>query len=297
MIIDMVLHIIANPHAGNHQASKIVTKIKTYFEPQEVVVLYTKKEDDEENQVAKLLKVFKVGDQIMIVGGDGTLSKVLRHLPIELPVAYYPVGSANDFARALSLPNLEQTIAAIKSASFSSINCFTYDQGLILNSLDMGFPAYVVLRASQSKVKRILNKLHLGKLTYIVIAIKSLIISPKSSILIQREDGSQLFLNNLYLFSLANNTYFGGGITIWPTATALNDNIDIVYAEGQKFWKRIAILLAIVLKKHDISPLLKHESVKSLTLYFPEDSFVDIDGEMVYLKEITLSNQKRYFYM
>ncbi|WMB27627.1 hypothetical protein N1496_05665 [Streptococcus didelphis] len=42
---------------------------------------------------------------------------------------------------------------------------------------------------------------------------------------------------------------------------------------------------------------MKHESVKSLTLYFPEDSFVDIDGEMVYLKEITLSNQKRYFYM
>lgn len=89
----------------------------------------------------------------MIIGGDGTLSKVMTYLPQHIPCAYYPVGSGNDFARALKIPNLKETLTAIQTERLKEINCFIYDKGLILNSLDLGFAAYVVWKASNSKIK------------------------------------------------------------------------------------------------------------------------------------------------
>ncbi|MGT2933615.1 diacylglycerol/lipid kinase family protein [Streptococcus catagoni] len=292
----MTVYIIANPHAGNRQARTIVEKIKSYF-TEEVVVFYTEKKDDEKRQVEKLQKVFVKSDQIMILSGDGTLSKVLYYLPVEIPVAYYPVGSGNDFANALNLPGLEDTINAMKSGTIKSFNCFKYDSGLMINSLDMGFPAYVVNKASKSKLKAFLNKIYLGKLTYIAMAIKSLFKTPLAQVSLEKENGQILHLDHLYLFSLANNTYFGGGITIWPDALAFHSNLDLVYAKDFSFYKRIVLLLSIVCKKHKLNSHLKHESLTKLSISFSENSLIEIDGEILNLEHITLNSERRFLYM
>ncbi|HEO6813653.1 TPA: diacylglycerol kinase, partial [Streptococcus agalactiae] len=236
-------------------------------------------------------------DHLMIIGGDGTLSKVMTYLPQHIPCAYYPVGSGNDFARALKIPNLKETLTAIQTERLKEINCFIYDKGLILNSLDLGFAAYVVWKASNSKIKNILNRYRLGKITYIVIAIKSLLHSSKVQVLVEGETGQRIKLNDLYFFALANNTYFGGGITIWPKASALTAELDMVYAKGHTFLKRLSILLSLVFKRHTTSKSIKHQTFKAMTVYFPKNSLIEIDGEIVELDQISLKCQKRYLYM
>ncbi|HFZ6430285.1 TPA: diacylglycerol kinase family protein [Streptococcus agalactiae] len=273
MMSNMTLYIIANPHAGNKNASTIVGKIQELYHTEDISVFYTEQKDDEKKQVINILRSFKESDHLMIIGGDGTLSKVMTYLPQHIPCAYYPVGSGNDFARALKIPNLKETLTAIQTERLKEINCFIYDKGLIL------------------------NRYRLGKITYIVIAIKSLLHSSKVQVLVEGETGQQIKLNDLYFFALANNTYFGGGITIWPKASALTAELDMVYAKGHTFLKRLSILLSLVFKRHTTSKSIKHQTFKAMTVYFPKNSLIEIDGEIVELDQISLKCQKRYLYM
>ena len=89
----------------------------------------------------------------MILGGDGTLSKVLYYLPADIPFAYYPVGSGNDFARALGLKKeLTHLIESTKQAP-KEITVYTYQNGLVLNSLDLGFASWVINHVEQYQLK------------------------------------------------------------------------------------------------------------------------------------------------
>lgn len=85
------------------------------------------------------------------------------------------MGSGNDFARALGLKkDLTHLIESTKQA-LKEITVYTYQKGLVLNSLDLGFASWVINHVEQSQLKTKLNKYHLGKLTYILTAIQCLI--------------------------------------------------------------------------------------------------------------------------
>ena len=171
----MTLYIIANPHAGNHGAKQVISDIEKHH-TSDICTLLTRYKNDELHQVEKLLKTFDPEkDKLLIVGGDGTLSKVLYHLPANLPFAYYPVGSGNDFARALGIvPNLDTLLVSLTNQP-KGITVYSYQECLVLNSLDLGFAAWVVNQATNSTLKTVLNKCHLGKLTYVAIAIQFLL--------------------------------------------------------------------------------------------------------------------------
>lgn len=74
MMSNMTLYIIANPHAGNKNASTIVGKIQELYHTEDISVFYTEQKDDEKKQVINILRSFKESDHLMIIGGDGTLS-------------------------------------------------------------------------------------------------------------------------------------------------------------------------------------------------------------------------------
>jgi diacylglycerol kinase family enzyme len=72
-------------------------------------------------------------DVILIFGGDGT---VHRHLPqlvkLQLPVLVVPCGSGNDFARALNLGSVKDSLAAWHKFSSGGGNVRTIDLGVIM---------------------------------------------------------------------------------------------------------------------------------------------------------------------
>ena len=71
-------------------------------------------------------------DVVVIFGGDGTIH---RHLPqlvtLALPVLVVPCGSGNDFARALKLRSVRESLAAWQAFAAGSNNVRTIDLGLI----------------------------------------------------------------------------------------------------------------------------------------------------------------------
>src|SRR5580658_6924509 len=76
-----------------------------------------------------------VADQVDIVllfGGDGTIHRHLSQLvKLGLPVLVVPVGSGNDFARALGLRRVRDSLAAWRRFCSGQGNLRTIDLGII----------------------------------------------------------------------------------------------------------------------------------------------------------------------
>ena len=63
--------------SGNRSAKEVIKRLKNKLN-QEIAVFLTRYPDDEENQVNDVLETFQPEkDRLLILGGDGTLSKVL----------------------------------------------------------------------------------------------------------------------------------------------------------------------------------------------------------------------------
>jgi diacylglycerol kinase (ATP) len=79
-------------------------------------------------------------DVILVFGGDGTVHRHLRQLVnLQRPVLVVPAGSGNDFARALNLRSVKDSLAAWKqSSSRSPGNVRAIDLGVI-TPLPMAF--------------------------------------------------------------------------------------------------------------------------------------------------------------
>jgi diacylglycerol kinase (ATP) len=72
-------------------------------------------------------------DAILLFGGDGTIHRHLSQLvKLGLPVLIVPVGSGNDFARALGLARVRDSLAAWRRFCAGRANLRTIDLGVIL---------------------------------------------------------------------------------------------------------------------------------------------------------------------
>lgn len=252
--------------------------------------------DDEKEQVTAIQKEYSSQDVLLILGGDGTLSKTLNHWPSHFPFAYYPTGSGNDFARALQLPSLSSLMESILTKRTQDIYVLDSSLGTIVNSVDLGFAARVVQLSSHSRLKSWLNKVKLGKLTYVFFAVRSLLQRQAIDLTVTLDDYSYR-LDNLFFFSIANSRYFGGGITIWPKASFLEPNLDLVYFDNSGLLKRIAVLLALLFHRQEQSTSIHHLSGRELTLSAQEPYLAQVDGEVTRLKEVTIIPQKRTIYL
>src|SRR5258708_17774529 len=74
-------------------------------------------------------------DAILIFGGDGTIH---RHLPalvrLQLPVLIVPTGSGNDFARALNLRSMRDSLRVWRDFESGKIQARSIDLGVIVPS-------------------------------------------------------------------------------------------------------------------------------------------------------------------
>lgn len=98
------VHIIANPVAGGGKGARAARELLAGLEQRgaEVALHETTRAGD-----ARRFAQTVQGDVIVVIGGDGTLNEVLNGLPerYPLPVAIFPVGTANVVARQLRMPH------------------------------------------------------------------------------------------------------------------------------------------------------------------------------------------------
>src|SRR5688572_16732082 len=115
-----------NPKAGDKGPS--ARKLMGWLENAGYAVRY---QSTRKKQFAKALK--EPGDLVIVAGGDGTVTKVARHLVgTGTPLAILPLGTANNIAGALGIGGKpKRVIAALESARAASL-----DVGRVRSSWD-----------------------------------------------------------------------------------------------------------------------------------------------------------------
>lgn len=292
----MTLYILANPQAGSATARTIIKAIHEQYPDIPLEIHLTEKKDQEAILVERILKTFDSNiDQLLILGGDGTLSKTLDYWPAQLPFAYYPTGSGNDFAHALLIRDLDKVMTAMQVKRSQKMFVMQTNNGTILNSLDIGFAAKVIASSEQSSVKGFLKKLGLGKLTYLFFALKHLGHVSEEELEITLDETTYQWQSSFFL-SIAKNKYFGGGITIWPDTSFQKPIIDLVYIPRKHFWSHLRGLLDLVLKYHKRSKVVRHLETHKVRIHSSKPFTYQYDGEVSQANDLTLYCQERYIY-
>ena len=227
---------------------------------------------------------------VFCIGGDGTTNEVLNGISenINLKIGVIPIGSGNDFARAIgNLSNsfsLEQYISNNRSIKCDVGHVLITQNGqIILNkkfisSLGLGFDAFVA-----SKIKDI--KLLSGILLYISSVIISLFtfIAPKSRVIIEDEDID--FTDRVFIFTVGNTETAGGGFKLNPNAKIDDGFLNVCVARNISKMTLLQVLPKAITGKHILDKRVEVYKFKTIKYSTKERVYIHLDGEAEVLPE------------
>ena len=160
-------------------------------------------------------------------------------------------------------------------------------------SCGIGLDAATCKEALNSKLKDILNRIGLGKLTYAGIALKQLISAPVADCDVILADGTVHHLEK-FLFGVAMiHPYEGGGIKFAPHASCTDGEFDICIVAGLRKWRALYLLPLAFFGKHVGKKSVYMFKSSSVTFKTGKPLVVHTDGEYAGTRqEITLTCQQ-----
>lgn len=286
---------ITNPNARSGLGRKVWDQIEQILREKEVLyeVYFTKYQRHATRIVRELTEDGK--DHIIIIlGGDGTVNEVLNGIKnfSKVTVGYIPIGSSNDFARYFKhdydpLPAVEQILNPKKYAMIN-VGAMTYHDGerkrRFAVSCGMGFDAGVCHQAVVSRVKLLLNKLHLGKLTYVGIALSQMAAMRPGRIKVTLDDGEPIFHERAYFATAMNHPYEGGGFKFCPKADPCDDILNITVIAGLPKLKALFLLPTAYKGWHTIFKGVYTYTCRKAVFESDRPLPLHTDGEPVFLQ-------------
>ena len=267
----MRLLVIVNPGASRAEAR--LSDLAAWFEENCEAIFLTTRSQNELREA--LLRHGPAADRIVIGGGDGTISNALPELlQLDKPFAVLPLGTANDFARGLGLP--QDSLAAAGVALHGRTH--RVDVGFIngrpfLNVASVG----VAAKVSQTQSKELKR-------------IWRILAYPISLLRVAREarpfyvelviDLQPAWSGAVYQVSVGNGRYHGGGLTVAEHAAVDDGKLNLYVVLPGTFWQLLACVthLKFGLPKPDI---LRRRTARHVSLRTWRPRPVNADGEIV----------------
>lgn len=285
-------HVIINPASRSGRGGRIW---KEQIEPglQRENISYkphfSEKAGDTISIVADLFHREQGDISLIILGGDGTVNEALQGMDDSRRaiLGYIPTGSSNDLARDLKLSRdpMEALDIILHTGKIRpmDLGVLSYPDGekrRFAVSCGIGFDAAVCQEAMHSKIKDTMNKLGLGKLTYLGVALRQLFASKAVSGKLSLADGSPVDIGNMLFTACMLHRFEGGGFMFSPDAVD-HDGILNLCAVGDL--PKLLILFALptaFFGKHYIFPGITPYQSDSLTIETSLPLWVHTDGEV-----------------
>lgn len=226
---------------------------------------------------------------IIVLGGDGTINETISGLPdpSQVILGYIPTGSSNDFARDLNIP--KSPSAALDLILHSGkpfpmdIGTVTYEDNQTRRfcvSCGMGYDAAVCEEALHSKMKNFLNRIGLGKLTYLGIALKQLIAAKAVSGRLTLDDNDPIDMGTMLFTTCMIHRFEGGGFMFSPNADATDGLLDMCAVGDLPKWLILFALPSAFTGKHYKVKGITPYRAKELTIEASSPLWVHTDGEV-----------------
>lgn len=300
-------YFIVNPSSRSGQGMEVWIQAEYTLKKEHIAyqVFFTRYSGHGTRLVHSLLP--KLHEQhLVIIGGDGTVNEVLNGLPSHFPVtvSYIPVGSGNDFARGMQIsPQPEESLRCLLSPSGSEridlgkLNTGKQESVFGVSS-GIGYDAEVCYEVSHSRIKKWLNRLHLGKLAYAAAAIRLLFTFRPSDMEITLDDQPPLHFQNAYFAAGMNLPYEGGGFRFCPAANCKDGKLDFMIVHNLPKWKILLLFPTAYFALHTHIRGITILQGKSMHIHSSHPFRLHRDGEFAgYSNDITLSINPEAVYL
>lgn len=310
-------YIIMNPSSSSGRGMRIWKQLEPVF--QERKIPYRLLLSTHNGHIAELAAEVTASERpvnLIILGGDGTVNEALQGIRdfSKANIGFIPTGSGNDLARDMRLgkdplKTLESilnkdicrkvdlgrlTVDSHRDASVKKGGNDTPNERFFVVSSGIGFDAAVCEEALSSRLKDVLNKLKLGKLTYLGIALKQLITAKNVSCDLYLDDKSPIHLDRFLFSAFMIHRYEGGGFKFCPDADAGDGLLDICLVGHLPKPVIFLALPTAFFGKHYLFPQIFHYRASRIEIKTSVPLWVHTDGEVYYKSDhIYLSCEKQ----
>ena len=255
--------LVINPAAGSGTGAQVIDDVRHALPKAEVVEL-----DDDDDVKKTMLTAAERAEVLAVGGGDGTVACAAEAaVGASVPLAVFPTGTFNHFAKDIGCDTIEKTVEAIRTGSVACVDlvCLNEDE-IVINTASIG--AYPQFVRTREKLEHRIGK----PLAGIYAMFHTL----------RRDQPVRILYDNktlqTSLFFLGNSTYLPSGFA--PSIrTQMDDGlIDVRILETGRRLSRLRILTALALGRLERSPLY-HE------LRVPQFSFTAVDGPTVLARD------------
>lgn len=285
-------HFIVNLNSRTGKARKIWEELREELERREVMyALHETKYAGHAIDISrKLVKNAEETVKIVVLGGDGTFNEVINGARDykKLILGYIPTGSGNDLARGLALPddpmeNLNRILNSTECINMD-IGCLSWDDGeskkYFAVSAGVGVDADVCRRVLNSTLKKVLNKIGLGKLTYALLTIASLFSIPPMNAHIVADGEDYGVLDKVTFIAFMNHKCEGGGVPMSPMADAFDGKISMCCINGIGKWHCLFLFPSLLGGKHTKNAAYLGVDFKEADIVLKTPFVWHTDGEM-----------------
>ena len=262
-----MLYFIINEKSRSGRGKQVWSELREYLA--KTGVAYEAKVTKYEGHARTIAREFcgKKDDDICLVavGGDGTANEVLNGITDFGRVRFgtIPTGSGNDLARGLGLlgspkENLVRILEAVKKSREETesmdLGQVRWKGGkrprIFVISAGVGLDALVCKKALRSRLKDFLNKLRLGKLTYLCLTVQSLFSMETADAAVWFDGKSKISRSRVIFSAAMNFAAEGGGVRMAPGATPADGKLSVCQAFGIPKWRTFFCLPLLVAAKH-----------------------------------------------
>ncbi|MBR0105866.1 MAG: YegS/Rv2252/BmrU family lipid kinase [Lachnospiraceae bacterium] len=181
--------------------------------------------------------------QLIVLGGDGSLNEVINGIRdlTQVTLGYIPTGSGNDFARSIGIEDEQDAARKILAdgapvmRDLGEIRCRDSENGnevirRFLSAAGIGFDAHSAWFTDHTRLKKPLNLLRLGRLNYIISALRLLMRFPLFPLDVTVQDEGRPTTHSFRRARFAvcgNHKYEGGGFQFTPDADGTDGLLDV----------------------------------------------------------------------
>ena len=295
---------IINPNSRSGKGGKVWNEIHEELDKRQVEYEYFFTQKPKHAiQIAEELTSDGEEHNIAVLGGDGTINEVVNGITDleKTTLGYIPTGSGNDFCRGMKMTKdpLRALDIILNGKNTRSIDIGVVDRKgrkrRFAVSTGIGYDAAICHQVAISKYKRLLNKLRLGKLSYVFVALNRLFKDDVVKTEIWVDDKESETYNNTYFVAVMNNPYEGGGFKFCPKAKADDGKLNMIIVSNLP---KLVVLLMLPTAFLGLHVFFKGITVKEgnkIRIKTDRSLPVHVDGEPLYLRKdvtVTLENKQ-----
>ncbi|WP_088893499.1 lipid kinase [Leptolyngbya ohadii] len=214
-------------------------------------------------------------DCVIVGGGDGTLNAAIPGLvETQLPLGILPLGTANDLARTLGIPNdLAEACQVITHRRTTPIDLGCVNGKYFFNVASIGLSVQITRKLSKD------TKQKWGIFAYPIAALQALRHSRPFRADLILDNGEHRRVKTIQI-AVGNGRYYGGGMTVASDAAIDDQQLDVYSLNLKHWWQLFAILPGMRSGDHTSWSFVDGFSCREVRIQTRRRLPINTDGEI-----------------